>query len=95
MAAELALEVGVGPLLHRVGDVLHVVGALSGREDLLAEDHGHPERAERDQEDDDDQHEVPAAEVNDERVEPGHDSPRGVTSVDDSRGVYGYPGATP
>ena len=73
---ELALEVGVGALLHRMGDVLHVVGALSCREDLRAEHHGHPERAEGDQEDDDDQHEVSAAEVNDERVEPGHDSPR-------------------
>ena len=60
--AELAGQVGVRALLHRLGDVLHVVGALSGGEHLLAEHRRHPERAERDQGDDDDQHEVAAGE---------------------------------
>ena len=58
--AELALEIGVRALLHRQRDVLHVVGALVGRQDLLAEHRGHRQRAERDQGDDDDEDEVAA-----------------------------------
>ena len=46
---ELPLEVGVGPLLHRLRDVLHVVGALTGSKNLLAEHHRHRQRAQRDQ----------------------------------------------
>ena len=60
---ELALEVGVGALLDRLGDVLHVVGAFAGGKDLVAEHRSHRERAERDQGDDDDQDEVAAGEV--------------------------------
>ena len=55
---ELPGQVGVGALLDRLGDVLHVVGALTGGQDLLAEHRGHRERAERDHGDDDDQDEV-------------------------------------
>ena len=59
--AELPRQVGVGALLHRVRDVLHVVGALVGGQDLVAEHRGHRERGERDHGDDDDQHEVGAS----------------------------------
>ena len=46
---ELPGQVGVGALLHRVGDVLHVVGALTGGKHFLAEHPCHRERAKRDQ----------------------------------------------
>ena len=73
-------------LLHGVRDVLHVVGALTGGENLLADDHGHAERAERDQEDQDDQHEFATGEF-DDGVLPVHVAPRGMEEGDRA-GVY-------
>ncbi len=72
--AELAGEVGVGPLLHRLGDVLHVVGAFARGQHLLPEHRRHHERAERDHEDDDDQGEIAPGEVrlHDSGKDPGH-----------------------
>ncbi len=71
---ELAGEVGVGPLLHRLGDVLHVVGAFARGQHLLPEHRRHHERAERDHEDDDDQGEIAPGEVrlHDSGKDPGH-----------------------
>ena len=70
--AELPLQVGVCALLHGEGDVLHVVGALAGGEDLGPEHRSHTERAERDQCDDDDQDEVATGEFDDSGIDPGH-----------------------
>ena len=70
--AELAGQVGGGSFLDRPGDGLHVVGALSGGEDLLPEHRCHRERAERDQCDDDDQDEVPTGDGHDSGNEPRH-----------------------
>ena len=75
--AELPLQVGVGALLDRVGDVLHVVGALTGGEHLLPEHHCHRERAKRDHGDDDDQDEVASGELHNGRSNPGHLCPPG------------------
>ena len=61
--AELPGQVGVGALLDGLGDGLHVVGALAGGQHLRPEHRGHPERAERDQGDDDDQDEVATFEL--------------------------------
>jgi hypothetical protein len=69
---ELPLEVGVGPLLHRLRDVLHVVGALTGSKNLLAEHHRHRQRAQRDQCDDEDQDEVATGEFHDSGMNPRH-----------------------
>ncbi len=79
--AELPGQIGVRALLHRMRDVLHVVGAFTGGKDLLAEHVRHPERAERDQEDDDDQHEVAPGEMHDSGTDPGHGSPPGNTNL--------------
>ena len=75
---ELPREVGVGALLHRQGDVLHVVGAFTGGKHLLAEHRSHRERAQRDQCDDDDQDEVATGEVHDSGIDPGHAFPPGI-----------------
>ncbi len=69
---ELPGQVGARALLHRLGDVLHVVGALTGGHDLLTEHRRHRERAQRDQCDDDDQDEVSAGDVHDEGIDPRH-----------------------
>ena len=62
----------VGALLDGKGDVLHVVRALFGSEDLVAEHHRHTERGQRDQCDDDDQNEVATGKVHDGGMDPGH-----------------------
>ena len=68
--AELSGQVGAGTLLHALGDVLHVLGAFAGSQDLVAEQRRHAERAERDHGDDDDQHEVGAAELHGSGMSP-------------------------
>ena len=95
---ELAGEVGVGPLLHRLGDVLHVVGAFARGQHLLPEHRRHPERAERDHEDDDDQGEIAAGEVrlHDSGKDPGHVlSSWEIMLVAERRGVYAGDGLSP
>ena len=71
-SAELSLQVGVRALLHGQGDVLHVVRALAGGQDLGPEHRSHTERAQRDQCDDDDQDEVATGKFDDSGIDPGH-----------------------
>ena len=74
--AELPGQVGVGAFLDRLGDALHVVGAFTGGEHLVAEHEGQSQRAERDEGDDHDQNEVAPGDFHDCGVDPGHVSPR-------------------
>ena len=77
--AELSRQIGVGTLLDGQGDGLHVVGAFTGGQHLLAEHRRHRERAERDHEDKNDQHLVGASELRlrDEGLDPRHVRPPG------------------
>ena len=74
---ELAGQVGVRALLDRLRDVLHVVGAFTGSKDLLTEHRRHRQRAERDQGDDDDEHEVAARDLHDSGSNSRHVFPPG------------------
>ena len=66
------MEVRVRALLDGQGDVLHVVGALVGGQNLRPEHRSHTERAQRDQSDDDGQDEVATGKVDDSGIDPGH-----------------------
>ena len=79
--AELPGQVGVGAFLDRLGDALHVVGAFTGGQHLVAEQEGQPQRAERDEGDDHDQNEVAPGDFHDSGVDPGHVSPLSVMRV--------------
>jgi hypothetical protein len=59
---ELPAEVGLGPLLHRLGDGLHVLGAFASSQNLVAEHRRHAEGPKGDHGDDDDEREVGAVE---------------------------------
>ena len=85
---ELPGQVGAGAFLHRVGDVLHVVGALTGGKHFLAEHPCHRERAKRDQADDGYQGQAASGELHDGGIDPGHVVPPGSDSGLRRRGVY-------
>ena len=72
---ELTGEVGVGPLLHRMRDVLHVVGAFTGSEHLATEHRSETERRKGDHGNDDDEDQIAAREVYWRGGKTGHDSP--------------------
>jgi hypothetical protein len=59
---ELAVEVGGGSLLNRLGNRFHVLRALAGSEYLTSEDRRHDERDQRDGRDDGDESQVSAGE---------------------------------
>jgi hypothetical protein len=49
--------------LHRAGDLLHLVGALVGGQDLTDEDRSNAQRSEADQGNHDDDHQVAAGQL--------------------------------
>lgn len=78
--AELALEVRECALLHRSGDLLHLLGALARREYLADQDAGDGQRQQSDHTDNDHKRQVAAAEIQFCTGLGGHVKPRHASS---------------